>query len=105
MSSGDQEPGGCANRPGINLKVADADQFPTLVNSEGWEVVGSRQLEHNAESLGSAWCDRAKVAASLPAPRATQPKANVMTCRPDIVHSGASVKPDVEEQGSEYEMR
>mmetsp|Transcript_107203 Transcript_107203/g.301694 ORF Transcript_107203/g.301694 Transcript_107203/m.301694 type:complete len:267 (-) Transcript_107203:105-905(-) len=56
--------------PPPSLGVDDHEKFPTLVDSNGWQVVSQQRIERNAdEDLGSAWRDRASAAAELPAPR------------------------------------
>jgi len=54
--------------PPLLLGVEDYDKFPCLTDGNGWQAVSQRQLERDDEDLGSAWCDRAKVAARLPQP-------------------------------------
>jgi hypothetical protein len=55
--------------PPLNLGVEDMQQFPTLMDADGWQVVSQHQFERDPEeNLGSAWRDRAKAAVPLPAP-------------------------------------
>jgi hypothetical protein len=92
-----------------DLSLGDAIAFPSLVGADGCEVASRQQLEGNLdEDLGSAWCDRAKAIASIPAP---QPPATaaaaVATLRKCVSQQGESNKlvasqPDSE---TEYELR
>jgi len=55
--------------PPLNLGVEDIEKFPSLVDGDGWQVGTQRQFDRDPdEDLGSAWRDRAKKAAPLPAP-------------------------------------
>lgn len=59
--------------PDQEMGVEDHDRFPTLVDSEGWQVAGKHQFDLGPDlDLSSAWCDRARAAASMPAPRASR---------------------------------
>lgn len=61
-----------ASPPPRDLGVEDMDKFPSLCDGDGWQVVSKQQLERDPdEELGSVWRDRAKAAASKPAPKAT----------------------------------
>lgn len=53
--------------PERDLKLTDGMHFPSLMDSEGWEVFGNKHLEQDPQDLGSAWRDRAKNAMNLPA--------------------------------------
>jgi len=56
-------------QPPKDIGLEDADAFPLLVGADGWEVASRQQLERKLdEDTGSPWCDRAKAAASKPAP-------------------------------------
>lgn len=51
------------------IGVEDESKFPSLVDTDGWQIVSARLLERDGdEDLGSAWRDRARSAASRPAP-------------------------------------
>mmetsp|Transcript_48696 Transcript_48696/g.86526 ORF Transcript_48696/g.86526 Transcript_48696/m.86526 type:complete len:269 (+) Transcript_48696:127-933(+) len=66
-----------------NLGVEDMANFPSLCDSDGWQVVSLQQLERDPnEELGSAWRDRTKAAVGIPAPCATQRA-------PRVVHAGS----------------
>mmetsp|Transcript_104747 Transcript_104747/g.182083 ORF Transcript_104747/g.182083 Transcript_104747/m.182083 type:complete len:276 (-) Transcript_104747:96-923(-) len=59
-----------ASPPPRDLGVEDMDKFPSLCDGDGWQVVSKQQLERDPdEELGNAWRDRAKAAASKPAPK------------------------------------
>mmetsp|Transcript_98512 Transcript_98512/g.317638 ORF Transcript_98512/g.317638 Transcript_98512/m.317638 type:complete len:273 (+) Transcript_98512:118-936(+) len=67
-----------AAAPVPNIGTEDHAKFPSLVDKDGWEVVGRQRLERNAEELeevGSTWRDRARAAANVSAalPRPRQP--------------------------------
>mmetsp|Transcript_154782 Transcript_154782/g.268214 ORF Transcript_154782/g.268214 Transcript_154782/m.268214 type:complete len:268 (+) Transcript_154782:121-924(+) len=69
--------------PARNLGVEDMASFPSLCDSDGWQVVSKQQLERDPnEELGSAWRDRTKAAAGIPAPRAAQRA-------PHVAHAGS----------------
>mmetsp|Transcript_78676 Transcript_78676/g.143381 ORF Transcript_78676/g.143381 Transcript_78676/m.143381 type:complete len:268 (+) Transcript_78676:106-909(+) len=72
-----------ASPPPQNLGVEDMANFPSLCDSDGWQVVSKQQLERDPnEELGSAWRDRTKAAVGIPAPCATQRA-------PRVVHAGS----------------
>lgn len=78
LAAATNEPGEGGERPPSppprNVGVEDHEQFPTLVDADGWQVPTKRELERDKdEELGSAWRDLAKATASLPAPRAERP--------------------------------
>lgn len=59
--------------PPKDLPLSDMGAFPSLTDSEGWQVMSQTQFEKDPdEELGSAWRDRAKAVASKPGP----PSAN-----------------------------
>lgn len=62
--------------PAKDLPIADLGAFPSLTDSDGWQVVTQTQLEkdHDAD-LGSAWRDRAKDIAAKPGPRSANTSA------------------------------
>mmetsp|Transcript_16066 Transcript_16066/g.29363 ORF Transcript_16066/g.29363 Transcript_16066/m.29363 type:complete len:300 (+) Transcript_16066:208-1107(+) len=69
VSEGAERP---ATPPPLDLGVEDHEKFPSLVDSEGWQVAATRQFNRDPdEDLGSAWRDRAHAAKHLPAPRPT----------------------------------
>jgi len=55
--------------PQWELGVQDHDKFPSLVDSDGWQVLPSVRLQAEDEEPGSAWCDCAKAVAKKPAPK------------------------------------
>lgn len=64
--------------PPKDLPLEDLDLFPSLTDKEGWQVVDQKQFDRDPdEELGSAWRDRAKSAASKPAPRSSNTSATV----------------------------
>lgn len=55
--------------PPRELPIADLEAFPSLTDSDGWQVVSQAQFDKDPdEDLGSAWRDTAKDAADKPAP-------------------------------------
>eukprot|EP00443_Scrippsiella_acuminata_P004339 CAMPEP_0115249644 /NCGR_PEP_ID=MMETSP0270-20121206/42696_1 /TAXON_ID=71861 /ORGANISM="Scrippsiella trochoidea, Strain CCMP3099" /LENGTH=288 /DNA_ID=CAMNT_0002664991 /DNA_START=55 /DNA_END=921 /DNA_ORIENTATION=+ len=63
--------------PSLNVGLEDHENFPALVDAEGWQVGSQRQFElaeklaqGEEEDLGSAWRDQAQAAADIPAPPA-----------------------------------
>lgn len=93
--------------PRQDIGVDDADEFPLLVDSDGWQVPGVRAKAGVEEgALGSAWRDRAKVAAALPCPQRTSADRTVAKRRPAIpnrtidAHQGAF---DGAEDSSQWE--
>lgn len=65
-----------ASPPPRDLGVEDMDKFPSLTDGDGWQVVSKQQFERDPEEeLGSAWRDRAKTAAGVPAPPQKKPAA------------------------------
>jgi len=76
MAPGDEPRQHAASPPPRQLGVEDEAQFPTLTDSNGWQVVNHKQLEEEPkEDQGSEWRDRAKAAADIPAPRAAPPSS------------------------------
>jgi len=64
-----------ASPPPVPVGVEDHEKFPSLVDSQGWQVPGSARAREAADQEpGSAWRDRAKAARELPAPK-PQPSA------------------------------
>mmetsp|Transcript_68687 Transcript_68687/g.123782 ORF Transcript_68687/g.123782 Transcript_68687/m.123782 type:complete len:280 (+) Transcript_68687:94-933(+) len=60
--------------PPRNFGAEDNEQFPSLVDKNGWQVGNQRLFERDPEEeLGSAWRDCAKAAKDMPSPKATQP--------------------------------
>lgn len=56
--------------PPKDLPLEDMDMFPSLTDADGWQVADKKQFERDPEEeLGSAWRDRAKEAAPMPAPK------------------------------------
>jgi len=95
--------------PPRNLGVDDPHKFPSLLDSDGWQVVSQKQLEQDPDAEpGSEWRDRAKAAADMPAPRpapaATAPARGQATRR-----RGSSQKEEEREPEqplvNEYELR
>lgn len=57
--------------PAQDLALENTDAFPSLIDADGWQVASQHMFDRHAEEdLGSAWRDRAKAAASKPAPAA-----------------------------------
>merc|ERR1740138_2047403 len=58
--------------------LAHVAAFPSLTDSEGWQVMSQTQFEKDPdEELGSAWRDRAKAVASKPGPSSANTSAVV----------------------------
>lgn len=58
--------------PPREVGVEDHEKFPSLTDSNGWQVGSSKLFERDPEEeLGSVWRDRAKDAAHLAAPKPT----------------------------------
>jgi len=57
--------------PPRDVGVEDHEKFPSLTDSNGWQVASAKLFERDPEEeLGSVWRDRAKDAAHLAAPKA-----------------------------------
>jgi len=60
--------------PPIVVGVEDHEKFPSLMDTDGWQVANTKQFEQAGakpedEELGSVWRDRAKAAADIQAPQ------------------------------------
>jgi len=87
-------------------RPVDANQFPVLVSSDGWQVASKRQLERGEEDLGSAWCDLAKDVADLPMSQPRRPKVQVAAPQHASSDKQAeTVKASATEPQTEYELR
>lgn len=78
LASGDADEAPPPRAPPQDLN--DAEHFPSLLDAEGWEVVGRQQLENDSKELGSAWCDRAKAVAARPAPEVPPARPAQVSC-------------------------
>lgn len=89
--------------PDRDLKLTDGVHFPSLMDTEGWEVAGNKHLEQDIQDLGSAWRDCAKNAMNLPAqiPKPRAVAAPAMRQQRQEKHKG----PDAEDDLTEYEAR
>lgn len=69
--------------PAMELGLNDNDAFPCLVDADGWQLPSEQLFARNPEAdLGSAWCERAKVVASMPSPAVVSyPKSTLATYR------------------------
>merc|ERR1711957_671483 len=92
-----------------NLGVDDHNLFPLLVDADGWQIANMPELARNAKGDGgSAWCDRAKAAASEPAPpirSAVQTTLKHRRCRPQAQKCIVEDVVDDESQDNEYDWR
>eukprot|EP00927_Polykrikos_kofoidii_P064041 TRINITY_DN59036_c0_g1_i1.p1 TRINITY_DN59036_c0_g1~~TRINITY_DN59036_c0_g1_i1.p1 ORF type:complete len:303 (-),score=64.19 TRINITY_DN59036_c0_g1_i1:104-958(-) len=65
---GGEPPPRAATPPPRMVGVEDHEKFPSLVDRDGWQIASSRDFVRDKEELGSAWRDRAKDIADIPAP-------------------------------------
>lgn len=86
-----------------DLGVANTNCFPSLVDADGWEVPSKQLFDRDIEKdLGSAWCDRAKAAASKPSP---QPVTRVSTVQKKRINKQREVSSLEATLESDYEFR
>jgi len=80
-------------------------EFPSLVGSDGWEVVNSRSVvDATSEDLGRDWCERVKAAAELPAPNA-KPTSSLNPRRSFVLRNGQGDSSESIELETDYESR
>lgn len=89
--------------PDRDLKLTDGVHFPSLVDSEGWEVAGNKHLEQDSQDLGSAWRDRAKSAVNLPTQTPKTRAAAAPAVRQQRQEKHREL--DADENLTEYEVR
>merc|ERR1711862_514775 len=82
--------------PPKDLPLSDMNLFPSLTDSDGWQVVSQTQFDRNPdEELGSAWRDRAKAVASKPGPQSASTSA--------VVAPASKKKPAKDKEGTDAE--
>jgi len=93
---------------GTKQNLEDGGNWPTLVGSDGWEIVSYQRLEGKEHDLGSAWCDTAKDAAPLPSPKATTNEAALQPKRKKkhgVDHAKGSTEEGTPSVLTDYEVR
>jgi len=89
--------------PPRDLGVENTSSFPSLVDADGWEVPSKQLFDRDLEKdLGSAWCDRAKAAASKPSPQPVTRVSAVQKKRISKQREVSSLEATLE---SDYEFR
>jgi len=93
--------------PPIDVGVKDHEKFPVMVDADGWQVANFDRVEAAAleEELGSAWCDRAKAVADLPAPKAPAVPLPAVARRKPRKQVGGGLAEEPEPFLTEYEYR
>merc|ERR1719456_1590404 len=93
--------------PPKDLPLGDMNAFPSLTDSDGWQVVAQSQLERDPdEDLGSAWRDRAKDVASKPPPASANTSAVVApTSRRRAAREKEGYTPEASLPETDYELR
>jgi len=90
----------------IGVSLGDAQAFPVLVGTDGWQVVSQQLLEQdNKEELGSAWCDRVKSVADKPAPQTVVAQVPKVAKVKKRTHKKETDSFDGLSEETEYEIR
>lgn len=102
--------------PARDMGLGSHEQFPLLLDSQGWQVVSERKLMHDAaEDLGTMWRDRAQravdstdkttaPAAAISAVRTRGAKVTFMPTRPKQLWPEQDVEEPIPLE-TEYEFR
>jgi hypothetical protein len=92
-------------QPEAELGLQDMDAFPSLMDADGWQVSSQHMFHCDVEeSLGSAWCDRAKAIAKSPAPVLSGPVKSIGGCvKKRVCKQEPSMRPERPE--TDYEFR
>jgi hypothetical protein len=92
-----------------DIGLGSMELFPSLVDSNGWQVVSQHLLDRDPEQdLGTCWSDRAKAAANKPAPsttkmmRALAPKQRAVK---QVAGQVAGEDREMVQPETEYELR
>lgn len=90
--------------PRREVGVEDHDKFPLLTSSDGWQVIPAR-IDVGEEALGSAWRDRARVAAEKPSPKECGRLSRVQRPRRSRGRGGGASESEAPQPLTDYECR
>jgi len=89
-----------------NIGIESTDAFPSLTDADGWQVASQHMFDRTNDDLGSAWCERAKAAASQPAPQPVwAPASRMLPARKCSTKQAGVVAPEIVQGETDYDMR